>query len=198
MRRQRWNERYSEKEQLWPGDPSPVLKQEVETLTPGRALDLAAGEGRHALYLAQLGWDVTAVDFSEVAVQRGRTLADRAGLSITWEVADLIEYEPRREQFDLVCLFYLHMPWVQLEGVLRKAADAVRPGGTFLLVGHDRTNITGGSGGPKDPQVTYTPEEVVGVLKGFEIRTAQQMTNPVDHGSGEGFQIDCVVVAERG
>lgn len=197
MSREKWNRRYREWERLWRPEPSRELEALVEERGPGRALDLAAGEGRNALYLAQEGWEVTAVDFSEVAVERGRELTEELSLSVDWQVADLTEYEPSRGAFDLVSLFYLQIPWSEMVRIVGSAAQAVRPGGTFLLVGHDRTNIIDGVGGPQDPDVLYTPEEITPLLQGFRIERAEQTRNPVDHGPEEGTQIDCVVKAIR-
>jgi SAM-dependent methyltransferase len=197
MSRDKWNRRYSETERLWQADPTPELKKVVDGMAPGRALDLAAGEGRNALYLAESGWEVTAVDFSDVAINRGRERSQELGLPVTWEVADLTEYEPADGNFDLVCICYLQIPWPEMSRVVSEAARAVRPGGTFLLVGHDRSNLTHGVGGPQYPEVLYTPEDIVGLLSGLTVDRAEQARNPVDHGPEEGIQIDCVVVARR-
>jgi SAM-dependent methyltransferase len=197
MSRDKWNRRYSETERLWQADPTPELKKVVDGMAPGRALDLAAGEGRNALYLAESGWHVTAVDFSDVAVDRGRQRSQELGLDVTWEVADLTEYEPTQRHFDMVCICYLQIPWPEMSRVVTAAAEAVLPGGIFLLVGHDRTNLTHGVGGPPYPEVLYTPDDIVGLLSDLAIDRAEQARNPVDHGPEEGTQIDCVVVASR-
>jgi SAM-dependent methyltransferase len=143
----------------WCGRPGPnqFVADLVADLTPGRAIDLAAGEGRNAIWLAEQGWDATAVDFSEVAIGKAREIAERRGVAITTEVADLTAYEPSPGEYDLVVIAYLQIPAEQLDPVLARAAAAVAPGGTFLLVNHDRANLDGGYGGPQHPSVLTTP-----------------------------------------
>ena len=199
MQSDQWNRRYSEKEPGEPSPPSTVLRETIQNLRPSRALDLAAGDGRNTLYLAERGWDVTAVDFSSVAVERGRKFSERLGLPVQWEIRDLTRYVPKDAPYDLVCLFYLHLLWAEFRTVLNMAAAAVSPGGKLLVVGHDRENIEAGGHGPRDPQVLYSHGEIVRELKGFEIERAETLRQPADHGSDPpgGVQVDCVVLARR-
>jgi SAM-dependent methyltransferase len=161
MRSEDWDSRYAEQELVWSAGPNRFLAGEAADLPPGRALDLACGEGRNALWLAERGWRVTAVDFSRVAVEKGGRIADERGLAVEFVVADLLEYEPAAQAYDLAIVFYLQLVADELATVLARAAGAVAPGGTFLLVGHDLRNLTAGHGGPRDASVLYTPEDVV-------------------------------------
>jgi SAM-dependent methyltransferase len=136
-----WDRRYQGSELLWGAGPNRFLAEEVDDLAPGRALDLAAGEGRNAIWLAERGWRVRAIDFSPVALERARRLASDRGVEVDFVEADLTTYQPETQAFDLVAVFYLHVPWRELEPILRRAAAAVAPGGTFLLVGHDLSNL---------------------------------------------------------
>ena len=204
MSKEKWDRRYAEKERVWPEEPSPVLVEETGELSPGRALDLAAGEGRNALYLAGQGWEVTAVDFSDVAVQKGREFTDRAGLEIEWNVADLNDYRPPEEQFDLVTILYLHMPWEEMAEVIHRAAAAVKHGGVFLLAGHDRSNLGRGAGGPQDPEVLYTADDVAVMLAEFTVEKAHPFERGLEHEgerlnaqTGETTAIDCLVRARK-
>jgi SAM-dependent methyltransferase len=199
MRAEDWNQRYSEKELLWSVQPNRFLVAEIEGMAPGRALDLACGEGRHAVWLAQLGWTAQAVDFSDVAIEKGRRLAEAHGVEVEWTVADLTEYEPEARAADLVLVFYLQLPEDERRAVVRTAADAVAPGGTFLLVGHDLRNLERGHGGPSSPTVLYTPEDVVSDLagSGLEIERAETVDRTVDTPDGERVAIDALVRARR-
>lgn len=142
-------------------------------MTPGTALDLGAGDGRNAVWLAERGWRVTAVDFSTVALERGRALGARAGVQVEWRLADLLHWIPAPEAFDLVVLFFIHLPPGERRVVYARAAAAVRPGGTLLVVAHDRSNLTGGVGGPQDPAVLFSPDEIAGELPdGFKVERA--------------------------
>src|SRR5512134_2511652 len=110
MRREDWDARYAEVENLWAVKPNRFLVAEVADLPPGRALDLACGEGQNSIWLATLGWDVTGVDYSEVAIEKARTRAEREGVDVDFVCADLLEYEPAPEAYDLVLLLYFHIP----------------------------------------------------------------------------------------
>lgn len=200
MKREDWNRRYAEKEFVWSLEANRFLVEEAAALPPGRALDLAAGEGRNALWLAERGWHVRAVDFSEVAIGKAKALAAARRLEGRAEflVADLGDYEPEAGHFDLVMLFYLQVPRSDLLPILARAARAVAPGGTFLLVGHDSANLTQGYGGPSSPAVLYTAEEIVAVLgEGFEIEKAARVERPVETDAGVKVALDCLVRARR-
>jgi SAM-dependent methyltransferase len=93
--------------------------------------------------------------------------------------ADLVEYEPDEAAFDLVLVLYLHIPPGERPAVHAKAARAVAPGGTFLLLGHDLTNLTEGVGGPSDPGLLYTPDEIAAELGGLEIVKAERVLRDV-------------------
>lgn len=208
MSREKWNRRYSEKDLLWPEHPSSILVDEVAGLKPGKALDIAAGEGRNALWLGKRGWVVHAVDFSDVGVQKGKELARKSGLELSWEVADVTGYTPSPGQYDLVIIFYLHLPWAELSGVFLRAATAVASGGELLIVGHDVTNLTKGFGGPQNPDVLYSAEQVASLLSDLKVEKAVTIERPVDHEHGNGSHgkaadsevpvaVDCLVRAKN-
>jgi SAM-dependent methyltransferase len=160
-----WNQRYEGSELVWSAAPNIFVQQLTEDLPAGKALDIAAGEGRNALWLAARGWQVTAVDFSAVALQRAGSLAQQqlgsdAGRLATLE-ADLETWVPQEHSYDLVLVVYLQVPEKQRSAVMRRAAEAVAPGGTLLVVGHDLANLTSGYGGPQDPAVLYRPGDIV-------------------------------------
>lgn len=184
-----WDRRYAEKEMLWSVEPNRFVAEGLAGLPPGRALDLACGEGRNALWLASRGWRVRAVDFSSVAVSRAREL-DREG-AVEWEVADLLSYAFPAAEEDLVLVSYLHLPPARMRPLLERAARALAPGGTLFFVGHDRENLEHGTGGPQDPDILHSPETVAGALAGLEIVRAERVARPV----GERTAIDTLVVA---
>jgi SAM-dependent methyltransferase len=200
MDREDWNRRYAVKEFIWTIDANRFLAEEAATLPPGAALDLAAGEGRNAIWLAERGWLVRAVDFSDVAIDKGRRLAAARNLAdkIDFHVADLRGYQPEARRFDLVALLYLQIPQVELVPILVRAARAVAPGGTFLLVAHDSANLTQGYGGPQQAAVLYTAEQVVAALNGeLQIEKASSVERPVATDQGTKVAIDCLVRARR-
>jgi SAM-dependent methyltransferase len=192
-----WDERYAGDDLVWSAEPNRFLVAEVETLPPGRALDLACGEGRNAVWLAERGWDVTGVDFSNVGLDKARRLADARGVSVHWELADVTEYMPAPESFGLVIVMYLHLPQAARRVAFRHAAAAVAAGGSLLVVGHDITNPSEGWGGPRDSAVLYGPDDVVADLDGLETVKAERVRRPVETDDGEKIAIDVLVRATR-
>jgi SAM-dependent methyltransferase len=192
-----WDARYTGHELVWSAEPNRFLVAEVEGLAPGRALDLACGEGRNAIWLAEQGWTVTGVDFSAVGLDKARRLAEARQVTVQWERADVTEYEPPSDGFDLVIVMYLHLPAPARRRALGLASGGVAPGGTLLVVGHDITNPDKGWGGPTDTGVLYGPEDVVDDLDGFEIVKAERVRRPVETDEGEKTAIDMLVRAVR-
>jgi SAM-dependent methyltransferase len=195
VQREDWDRRYAEVENLWAVRPNRFLVAETEALAAGRALDLACGEGQNAIWLASLGWDVTGVDFSEVAIAKARARAERDGVDVDFICADLETYEPARDAFELVIVLYLHIQPNERRAVLDKATAALTSGGTFVLVGHDLTNMTEGVGGPSDPDIHVTPDEIASELPGLEIEKAERVLRDVRGEEREA--IDALVRARR-
>ncbi|MGC4896695.1 class I SAM-dependent methyltransferase [Micromonospora sp. DT31] len=194
-----WDRRYTDTPGLvWSAEPNRFVVEAVTDLTPGAALDVAAGEGRNAVWLAGQGWRVNAVDFSTVAVDRGRELAAARGVTVDWRVADVTTYRPVPNSYDLVLISYLHLPAADFAAVLAAARSALRPGGTLVVVGHDLANLRGGTGGPQDPSLLLTPETVVDGLAGLRVRRAETARRPVSTPDGGTVDaLDTVVVANR-
>ena len=189
-----WDERYAATELVWSVTPNQVVASELGSLTPGRAVDLAAGEGRNAIWLAGLGWEVTAVDFSQVALDKGRRLAGDA--DVTWVCADAITWEADAA-YDLAVLAYLQLPAAGRREAVRRAVAALRPGGTFLLVAHDTTNLTEGVGGPQEAAVLMTADDVVADLSGtgVEVLRAERVAREVPGPDGTRTAYDALVRA---
>jgi SAM-dependent methyltransferase len=179
------------------------IEQLTSDLVPGRVLDLAAGEGRNAIWLAERGWDATAVDFSQVALDRARRLADeRLGgqaLRLHTEQADLLIYSPATGGFDLVLGVYLQIPADQRWMVMRLAAAALAPGGRLIVIAHDTENLKHGFGGPQDPDVLYTAEDIVSDLDGTDlvVERAETVVRVVTTDAGTREALDALVVAVR-
>jgi SAM-dependent methyltransferase len=192
-----WDRRYAATELMWSAGPNASVREQVSGLTPGRALDLACGEGRNAFWLAAQGWDVMGVDFSQVAVDRAQRLASERGLPARFVRADLSEWTPPAASADLVLLAYLQVPEPLRGAVIEGAAAGVAPGGTLLWVAHDVENLERGYGGPRDPAVLSTPEGVVRHLRGLEVRSADRVERPVDTDAGPATAVDTLVLAVR-
>jgi SAM-dependent methyltransferase len=198
---QQWDERYSGTEFEWTTRPNQFVAAELAGLPPGRALDLAAGEGRNTVWLAERGWRVTAVDFSRVGLEKGRKLSVTRGVDearVDWIVADLRDYEPERDAYDLALTAYLQVSPALRAAVLARAAAALAPGGTAFVVGHDLANLTEGVGGPQDPDVLYTPEAIGKELPGLRVLRSERVRRTVERDDGLATAIDTLVRAVRG
>ena len=194
-----WEQRYGEAQSVWGWAPNRFVAEVLGPLPAGRALDLAAGEGRNALWLADLGWRATAVDFAENALARGRAQAEEHGLDVEWVHADVLDYRPAPAAYDAVVIAYLHLTAEHLGVVLRTAASALAPGGTLVVVGHDVTNIADGVGGPQNPDILYTPDLVrvyLDQVAGVKITRAERVHRQTDRAPQPA--IDTLVVAEAG
>jgi SAM-dependent methyltransferase len=202
---QDWDRRYAGSDLVWGSGPNRWVEQRCGDLPPGRALDLACGEGRNALWLAARGWRVTAVDFSRVALDRGAELAAEQGpqtaAAVEWVCADLLAYDPEPAGYDLVVVTYLQLPAASRREVVRRAVRALASGGRLVVVAHDSTNLTEGSGGPQDPRVLYTAADVVSDLSeagaGLIVETAEAVRRTVDTSDGRRHAIDALLVAIR-
>jgi SAM-dependent methyltransferase len=195
VRREDWDRRYAKVENLWSAKPNRFLVAEVAELEPGRALDLACGEGQNAIWLASRAWKVRGVDYSAVAIAKARARAEREGVEVDFVEADLVRYEPDAAAYDLVLLLYLHISVEERRNVHARAARAVAPGGTLLLLGHHLRNLTEGVGGPSDPSLLYTPDEIVAELNGLVAEKAQPVYRDVDNADRPA--IDVLVRASR-
>jgi SAM-dependent methyltransferase len=195
--REDWNARYAQKELVWTAEPNRLFAADVGDLVPGRALDVACGEGRNAVWLAERGWRVTAVDFSDVALAKAAELAASRGVEVDWVQADVLEYEPQPEAFDLVAVLYLQLSHDELTRAIRTAARAVARRGTLFVLGHDSSNLRHGYGGPRDAAVLFTPDDVVAELDGLVVERAEQVRRTVAIDDGEAVAIDALVRAYR-
>ena len=187
---QEWDSRYSGPDRVWSAAPNAWVAATIRTWFTGRALDLGAGEGRHAVWLASLGWQVTAVDFSPVGIERGRRGAQELGVEVDWVVADVRTWEPPAGvTFDLVLLAYLH-----LEGdVLARARGWLAPGGALVVIGHALRNLTEGVGGPSDARLLHTEAEYRAASEGLLVEHLGEVVRHLP----EGDAIDLALVARR-
>lgn len=182
-----WDERYRDSELVWSAGPNQFVEAELGDLPPGRALDLAAGEGRNAIWLAQKGWQVTAVDFAQVGLDKGRTQAAGLGLErkIDWVVADAVRWT-HDPIYDVCLIAYLQLPAAERRAAVRNGYASLQVNGTFLLIAHDATNLTEGTGGPQDASVLPTAEDVLADLEGetFEVQRAERVVREVPRPDG--------------
>lgn len=163
-----WDDRYRSKTRLWSGNPNPQLVSVAADLTPGTALDVGSGEGADAIWLAERGWRVSAVDISAVALQRGSVRAAEVGAdvadAIEWLHEDLAVWTPAATSYDLVSAHFLHLPTHPRETIFAGLAASVAPGGCLLAVGHDPSDLQTTMPRPSMPDLFFTAHEVADSL----------------------------------
>jgi SAM-dependent methyltransferase len=191
-----WDDRYSTSELIWTGRANQFVEANLADLDPGTAIDLGAGEGRNAVWLAARGWSVTAVDFSQVGLDKAERLAAEHRVEITTVSADATTWQPAAP-VDLVVVSYLQLPSAQQRVVLDHAVTWLNPGGTLLVIAHDRSNVESGYGGPSFPDVCYTVAETVAALDELVISTAEVAERHVDTADGAQTALDTLVIAQR-
>jgi SAM-dependent methyltransferase len=183
-----WDARYASKESLWGSGPNRFVA-EAFTAAPtwgnGKALDVACGEGRNAVWLAEQGWDAAGVDFSPLALERASALAAERGVHVRWVQADLSAWEAD-ERYALIVVAYLQLPRDELQNLWRRLVRALEPGGELFLIGHARRNLTAGTGGPRDAAVLWEPDELAADLRAadLEVSLSEEILRPVEGARG--------------
>ncbi len=198
-----WEQLYRSRDTLWSGNPNPQLVREASDLTPGTALDVGCGEGADAIWLAERGWQVTALDFSTVALERGATEAvargDTVARRIDWCHTDLTTWAPAKALYDLISSQFLHLPQEPREALFRRLAASVAPGGTLLIVGHHPSDLQT-IPRPLPPEIFFTAADVAALLDphGWEIVVAAARARPATDPAGRAVTIhDAVLRARR-
>ena len=185
-----WNERYQSVDRVWSAGPNLYVEDRLRVDQPARGLDLAAGEGRNSVWLSERGWSMTAVDFSEVGVQKG--IGRASGTEFI--VADVLDWEPDGD-FDLVLITYLHLRPTDFESVVRRSVQWLRPGGQIFLVGHHTSNLDRGWGGPQYLEILWDVEQIVGWIDGLTVVEAGVVRRPVETDAGTQLARDALIRA---
>lgn len=197
-----WDGVHRRRDPRSPGTSHIHLEDRLASLPPGRALELGCGDGADAIWLATRGWEVTAVDISPVTLDVGAEQAQRAGVAerISWQPADLAEWTPEAS-YDLVFSLFLHTP-VGLDrvDVFSRAAAALRPGGTLLLVGH--LTLPPWAWDPDDTSGLPSARALAGALSldsaRWRILLAEDQSRTVRHADGRAVEVvDAVLHVER-
>ena len=197
--RANWDQRYTERERLWSGQPNGALVTEVDGLTPGRVLDVGCGEGADAVWLARGGWDVTALEVSGVALERAAGHARDAGVAVRWVHAGLAEARLAPASFDLVSAQYPALLRTPDAAAERALLAAVAPGGVLLLVHHAGMETQPPDDGGFDPADYVWPSMIAARLDDdweVELNEERPRIAP-DGGAGAHHSDDLVLRARR-
>lgn len=195
-----WDQRYAGEQLVYGEAPNEFLFQMSGRFpASGRALDIGAGEGRNALFLASRGLDVLAVDQSEVGMKKAQRLAQERGLKLRTRAVDLRDFDAERGEFDVISSIFVHLPAELRAAVHGRVGGWLKPGGVYVLEAYAPDQIERGTGGPKDPAMLASLETIVGELKGLEIEHRAALVRNVTEGefhSGEASVVQ--VVARKG
>jgi SAM-dependent methyltransferase len=157
-----WNERFAADEWVYGAAPNAFIADQAARLPEGAAvIELGAGEGRNAVFLAEQGFDVTALDYSAEGLRKTRTLADERGVSVDTIRADVMEWAPERT-WDAVVIAFLHLPPEARPALHRRIRQILRPGGVLIAEWFRPEQVTEGysSGGPPRAEMMLTPDEL--------------------------------------
>lgn len=181
----RWNQRFAEEGYLFGEAPNHFMATRAAVLPPGRALCVADSEGRNGVWLAEQGWQVVSLDFSDVAQRKAADLAARRGVTLDLVQADVHAWDYPSSAFDLVIDIFSQFSappdrarkWAGM-------ARAVRPGGHLILQGYTPDQLRHGTGGPKDPVHLYTEDLLRNAFSGWEILLLEEVETVLDEGAG--------------
>ncbi|HEX8197883.1 MAG TPA: class I SAM-dependent methyltransferase [Pyrinomonadaceae bacterium] len=176
-----WNERYSEQGFAYGTKPNDFLQANINSLTKGKTLCLAEGEGRNAVFLAMHGSDVTAVDLSSVGLEKAQRLADENGVAIKTIVADLSDFEIEENSWDTIVSIWAHVPAIVRRSLHTKVVAGLKPKGTFLLEAYTPKQVEFGTGGPKI-DLTMSLEMLRQELSPLRFEISQEIEREVQEG----------------
>lgn len=184
MKPTNWDERYSESGYIYGTAPNAFLVSVVDRLPQGNILMLAEGEGRNAVYLASLGYQVTAVDGSAIGLRKAAELARERGVTITTIVADLDGFRIEPGEWDGIVSCYCHLPLAIRVPLHRQVVSGLRPGGLLVLEGFSKEQLAYDTGGPKTPDMLLDLDELKQELAGLEFVHAVKLERDVKEGRG--------------
>ena len=177
-----WDKRYSEEQFAYGVKPNEFFKEQIEKIKPGTALFLGEGEGRNSVYAATLGWQVDAVDFSTSAKEKALRLAEENKVKINYTVADLESYQFLKSKYDVVVMIFLHLPKELNIKIFSNAISALKSGGKLIIETFSKNQINNSSGGPKDPELLFSEEELSKLTQGLNRILFESKTIILDEG----------------
>lgn len=184
-----WNERFKEEKYVYGTEPNVFLK-DMHSVLSGEVLTIAEGEGRNAVFLARQGLHVTAWDYAESGLEKVSKLAEKQSVCVNTELVDLAEAEWQQSRWDGIVNVFGHFPGEVRQKTLSGVKEAVRPGGYFIAEVYSHNQIPYQSGGPKELDFLYRPEEflrefsdwrIVHFFLGEVIRNEGELHNGLSH-----------------
>jgi SAM-dependent methyltransferase len=194
-----WDTRYASRAQMSSGQPNPALVTELTGVQPGRALDVGCGEGADAIWLAGQGWTVTALDVSQVALERAALRAEHAAAKVEWVHAGLVDALLSPAGFDLVSAQYPALPRSVDRGAERALLEAVAPGGVLLVVYHVGFDGAEAKAHGFNPEDYVLPIDVVAALFAdhWQVQIDTRRPREAPARAGPRHSNDVVIRAQR-
>jgi SAM-dependent methyltransferase len=196
-----WDERFSEPGYAYGTEPNSFLASVADRIPGGKVLCLAEGEGRNAVYLAELGYDVTAVDTSTVGLAKAEALARDRGVTIETVNADLEEYEVEPGVWQGVVSIFCHLPPVVRAALHERCLRGLAPGGVFALEGFTPRQLGLGTGGPKNRELLMELEIIRQELPGLRLEIGREIEREVVEGgyhTGNAAVVQILAVKQSG
>ena len=166
-----WEDRFSKEEFVYGTEPNQFYKGEIDKLQPGKALFIGEGEGRNSVYAAKLGWQVDATDWSENARKKALEWAKTNNVGINYENGSFEELHIKENEYDLVVFIFIHVYPELRENLHSQAVKSLKPGGRIILEAYDKDQLKYKSGGPKNPDLLYSLEDIYTDFNELEIDT---------------------------
>lgn len=192
-----WNQRYGEDELAYGSEPNDFLREVAERIPEGPVLCLAEGQGRNAVFLAERGHPVTAVDLSPVGLERAAAFARERGVELETVVADLGEYELEPSRWAGVISIWAHIPPESRRALHRHVVAGLRPGGVIVLEAYTPDQVGRGTGGPPVPELTMTAAGLREELAGLEFEILRERVREVHEGRYHAGESAVVQVLAR-
>lgn len=190
-----WDERYADEEYVYGTEPNDFLKDHVDRLPGGKVLSLCEGEGRNAVFLASKGYEVTGVDSSSVGLAKAHRLAEKQGVHISTQLADMGDFHIEPESWNGMVSIFCHIPAGMRAVLHRQIVAGLKPGGVLILEAYTPAQIALGTGGPKMPELTMTADQLRQELDGLEFEIIEELERDVVEGkfhSGRGAVVQVV------
>ncbi len=196
-----WDERYSEEGYVYGTEPNEFLAAKYQRIPKGRVLCLADGEGRNSVFLAQQGYEVTAVDSSSVGLEKGKRLAAERGVQVRYVHADLADFDIEPNHWQGVVSIFAHIPPEARKRVHRQVVAGLVPGGVLLLEAYTPKQLEFGTGGPKAPELTMDLERLKPELEGLDFELSEEFERDVVEGkfhTGRGAVVQLIASKPMG
>lgn len=193
-----WDNVYNVEEYVYGQQPNDFLKTNTNVLAKGKILCLGDGEGRNSVFLARLGFDVTAVDMSSIAIAKAKKLAEEHKVTVNYIHSDLNEFDLGESWWEGIVSIFCHLPAPLRQKIHQRIAKALTATGIYLLEGYTPKQLEFKTGGPPVPEMMYSSEIIKSELPGFNFKHLKEVERDVVEGSkhsGRGHVVQ--VIAQR-